>query len=138
MSGADLDAVAHAIATAEAGTSAEIRVHLDHRCPGDAVARAIQVFQQLRMHDTAERNGVLVYAAITDHKLAIIGDAGVHGRLGETYWRALVDATTRHFREARPRDGFVHAVGELGEALARHFPRGPNDDNELSDRVSVE
>ena len=66
MSEADLDAVTRAIALAEASTSAEIRVHLDHRCPGDPVARAIAVFERLGMHRTDGRNGVLVYAAIAD------------------------------------------------------------------------
>jgi len=42
-----------------------------------------------------------------------------------------------HMREGRPRDGLAHAVGEIGEALARFFPRGPDDRNELSDRVSL-
>jgi uncharacterized membrane protein len=138
MSEADLDAVTRAIALAEGGTSAEIRVHLDHACPGDAVARAIRVFERLGMHRTAERNGVLVYVAVTDRKLAVIGDEGIHVRVGEEYWRRLVDGMTRHFREERPRDGFLHSLAELGLALRRHFPRRPDDTNELGDRVSIE
>lgn len=138
MSEADLDAVTRAIAVAETGTSAEIRVHLDHGCLGDPVARAIEVFQRLGMHRTAERNGVLVYVAITDRKLAVIGDEGIHGRVGEGYWRRLVDDMARHFLEERPRDGLAYSLAELGLALRQHFPRRPADTNELGDQVSIE
>jgi len=138
MSQEDLDAVTRAIALAEAGTSAEIRVHLDHRCPGDPVARAIAVFERLGMHRTDGRNGVLVYAAIADRKLAVIGDVEIHGRVGDAYWREVVDGMTRHLAGERPRDGFEHAIGELGSGLSRHFPRRPDDREELSNRVSVE
>lgn len=138
LSDADLDAVTAAIAAAEATTSAEIRVHLDAQCPGEAVARAIEVFERLGMQHTAERHGVLVYVSIEDHKLAVIGDRGIHERVGQAYWDRLVEAVLGHFREARPRDGLAQAVGELGSVLRRHFPRRPDDVNELPDQVSIE
>ncbi len=137
ISVSDLDLVAQAVAEAERHTSAEIRVHLDHRCPGDAVARAVEVFERLGMHRTAERHGVLIYAAVEDRKLAVIGDAGIHARVGEAFWRRLVADVTVHFREARPRAGFLHAVRDVGQALRRHFPRRPDDPNELTDEVSI-
>ncbi len=138
LSETDLEAVRHAITEAEAGTSAEIRVHLDHRCPGEPMARAVAVFERLGMHRTAERHGVLIYVAVVDRKLAVIGDQGIHQRVGEGYWQRLAADVLAHFREERPRDGFLHAVRELGEALRRHFPRSPDDRNELRDEVSIE
>jgi len=137
VSEADLEAVRRAITAAEAGTSAEIRVHLDHACPGDPMARAVSVFERLGMHRTAERHGVLIYVAVTDRKLAVIGDEAIHRRVGDAYWQRLVADVTAHFREERPRDGFVHAVRDLGQALAQHFPRRPDDSNELSDELSI-
>ena len=137
LSESDLEALRRAIIDAEAGTSAEIRVHLDHRCPGDPVARAVAVFERLGMHRTALRHAVLVYVAITDRKLAVIGDEGIHDRVGQEYWDRLVAAITAHFRDERPRDGFVHAVGELGAALAQHFPRRSDDVNVLGDEVTL-
>src|SRR5256885_1014802 len=83
-------AVRGAVARAEAGTSAEIRIHLDHACPGDPMARAVVVFERLGMHRTPERHGVLIYVAVTDRKLAVIGDEGIHARVGEAYWEQVV------------------------------------------------
>jgi uncharacterized membrane protein len=134
----DLATVAQAIAAAEARTSAEIRVHLDHRCPGDAMPRAVAVFERLGMHRTAARHGVLIYVSIDDHKLAVLGDQGIHERVGQAYWERLVEAVLGHFREERPRDGLLHAVADVGAVLARHFPRRRGDVNELSDQVSIE
>jgi uncharacterized membrane protein len=135
---ADLDAVSAAIAAAEARTAAEIRVHLDARCPGEALTRAALVFERLGMHRTAARNGVLIYVSIEDHKLAVLGDRAIHERVGQTYWDGLVETVVGHFRGRRFRDGVVHAVGDVGAALRRHFPRRPDDVDELPDRVSIE
>jgi uncharacterized membrane protein len=138
LSEAGLDAVSRAIAGEEARTSAEIRVHLDHHCSGEAMARAVAVFERLGMHRTAARHGVLIYVSVGDHKLAVLGDLGIHERVGQAYWERLVEAVLAHFRDERPRDGLLHAVGEVGAILARHFPRRPDDVNELSDQVSID
>ena len=134
---ADLDAVARAVAEAESGTAGEIRVHLDARCEDDPMARAVEVFERLGMTRTAQRSGVLVYVAVEDRKLAVIGDRGVHERVGDAYWRALTEALVQHLRAGRVRDGLVAAVREVGVTLRRHFPSAPDDRNELSDEVSL-
>lgn len=138
MERADLDAVARAVSEAEAGTSGEIRVHLEARCPGDAMRCAITVFERLGMTRTALRNGVLIYLAIEDRKLAVIGDAGIHQRVTPADWERLRDTLVADLRRGRPRDGLLQAVRDVGEMLRRHFPRAPDDRDELSDRVSVD
>jgi uncharacterized membrane protein len=137
VSEVELDAVARAIAEVEAVSSAEVRVHLDHRCPGEAMAQAVGVFERLGMHRTALRHGVLIYVAIADRKLAVIGDQGIHARVGDEYWRGLVATITGEFRQGHPGDGLVTAVRDLRDVLATHFPRRPDDQNELSDEVSI-
>lgn len=134
----DLEAVRRAVAAAEVGTSGEIRVHLDARCSGDPMARAVALFERLGMMRTALRNGVLIYLAIEDRKLAVIGDAGVHERVEPGYWDRLRDTLVEHFRQGQPRDGLVAAVRDVGAVLSRYFPRAPDDRDELSDEVSLE
>jgi len=142
FSDADLEAIAATVAAAERETSGEIRVHLERRLPrgvpaGDALARAVEIFVHLGMHATAERNAVLIYLAVDDHSLAIAGDAGVHARVGDDYWRGIRDAMIERLRRGEPREAVVHAVAEVGAVLRRHFPRRPDDRNELSDEVSL-
>lgn len=138
LSESDLETVKDAVAAAERSTSAEIRLHLDHRCPGDPLARAVAVFEQLGMHRTTERNGVMIYVAVADRRLAVIGDRGIHERVGEAYWQRLVATMLTELRAERPLDGLTAAIRDVGEALSTHFPRRPGDANELSDEVSVE
>jgi uncharacterized membrane protein len=133
----DLEAVSRAVAEAEEGTSGEVRIHIDASCPGDPMARAVGLFERLGMTRTALRNGVLIYLAVEDRKLAVIGDAGVHERVGPAYWDRLRDTVVGHLRAGRPRDGLVAAVQDIGDVLRRHFPRAPDDRNELSDQVSL-
>ena len=136
LSDDDLEAVARAVAEGEGHTAAEVRVHLDHSCDGDALRQAIKVFERLGMHKTAARSGVLVYVSVTDRKLAVIGDRGIHERVGEAYWQGLVAAVRERMRRQQPRDGLIHAIAEVGRELGRHFPRRSDDKNELSDDVS--
>jgi len=139
FSEADLDAIAAAVHEAERHTSGEIRVHLERRLPRatDVLARAAQVFNHLNMHATAERNGVLLYLAVEDRKLAIVGDRGVHARVGEAYWPRVRDAMVERLRAGAPREAVVHAVTDVGLVLQTLFPRRPDDRNELSDDVSL-
>lgn len=141
---ADLDAIAGAVARAEDGTSAEIRVHLERRVPRarwgrkpDALGRAQTVLHLLRMHETAARNGVLIYLAIRDRQLAIVGDEGIHRRVGDEYWARVRDLMLDGLRAGAARDAIVAGVAEVGRVLGEHFPRRPDDTNELTDRVSL-
>jgi uncharacterized membrane protein len=134
----DLASVSRAIARAEAETSGEIRVHLEQWLPaGDPLARARQVFTELGMQRTRERNAVLIYLAFADRHLAIVGDEGIHASAGAGYWDQLRDLLVERLREGRVRDALVEAVTEVGRTLKAHFPRRPDDTNELSDRVST-
>ena len=140
LSDADLDAISTAVASAERETSAEVRVHLERRLPRgvtDALPRATEVFTRLGMHRTAERNGVLIYLAVEDHKLAIAGDQGVHRHVGDEYWQRVRDAMVSRLRAGAAREAIVQAVLDVGLVLAKFFPRRPDDRNELSDRVSL-
>lgn len=137
---ADLDAIGAAVARAEATTTAELRVHLEQTVPKgrEPLGRAQEVFRRLRMNKTRQRNGVLIYLALDDRKLAIVGDAGIHARVGDAYWASIRDLMVSHLRAQAARDAIVLAVEDLGRVLAEHFPLRPGDDpNELSDEVST-
>lgn len=137
LSDADLEAIAAAIAEAESRTTGEIRVHVEATCPGDPLARAVALFESLGMHRTAGGTGVLIYLALEDHRLAVIGDRAIHARVGDGYWRPLADRLAAALREGCAREGLLAAVEEVGATLGRHFPRGPDDVNELPDQVSL-
>jgi uncharacterized membrane protein len=134
----ELESVRQTIALAEATTSGEIRVHLERRIRGlDPLGRARQLFEDLGMHRTRDRNGVLIYLAVLDRRLAVVGDEGIHARVGDGYWDGLRDLMVQRLGEGRLRDALVEAVAEVGRTLRSQFPRRPDDTNELSDQVSA-
>jgi uncharacterized membrane protein len=125
-----------AIRAAEARTSGEIRVHVEPRCAGDPMAAAGRWFRRLKMEATSERNGILFYVAVDDRLFAIVGDAGIHAKVGAAFWETLRDTMQAAFEKGDPGEGLVQAIGEAGSLVAEHFPRRRDDRNELPDEIS--
>jgi uncharacterized membrane protein len=131
----DHGAIESAIAAAELTTSGEIRVAVSHRPEPDAVAAAQALFAKLGMTRTRERNAVLLFIAPESQTFAVIGDEGVHARCGQPFWDELAATMGGAFHRGEFTAGLVAGVGRAGALLAEHFPRRPDDTNELSDRV---
>ncbi len=128
--------ITDAIKTAELNTSGEVRVHVEGRCKGDVLDCAAYWFEQLKMHKTAARNGVLFYLAVTDRKFAILGDAGINAKVSENFWGNIKEHMLDRFKEGRFADGLSEGILMAGEQLKTHFPYQDDDVNELSDEIS--
>jgi len=131
----DHDRVVAAIAAAEQNTSGEIRVVIARGAAPDPVATAQTHFERLGMTRTAHRNGVLVFLAPRSRTFAVVGDTAVHERCGEEFWQRLATAMEEHFRRGEFTTGLVHGIERAGALLAQHFPRTPDDRNELPDEI---
>jgi uncharacterized membrane protein len=125
-----------AIDAAEMKTSGEIRLHLESFCLGSEIKAAKKIFKQLNMQATAERNGVLIYIATLSHKIAVIGDEGIHQKLGQAFWEQLVNEMITKFRQDKKAEALADCIVTCGEQLGRFFPRKADDKNELSNSIS--
>ncbi len=127
-----------AIREAEKKTSGEIRVFIS-RQPVEAPVTVAQAhFVRMGMDKTRDRNGVLIFVAPRSHKFAVIGDIGVHARCGDAFWQRLAGEMTDQFRDSHFNRGLLHAIKTAGDLLAEHFPRRPDDQNELPDEVETD
>jgi uncharacterized membrane protein len=125
-----------AVQRAEKETSGEIRIYIESKCSYvNAVDRAVELFEQLSMTQTAERNGVLIYLAMKDHQLAVIGDLGIHEKVGSAFWQDEVGKMIREFRARHVVEGIIGIVEDIGQALRHHFPYTGTDKNELPDQL---
>jgi uncharacterized membrane protein len=126
-----------AIQKAEQRTSGEVRVFVESKCRFmDALERAKEIFLQLEMDETADRNATLIYVAVKDHQAAILGDAGIHQKVGQQYWEEEVNKMMVHFKNEKLADGICQVVNDIGEALHQHFPYNRDTDkNELPDEI---
>jgi uncharacterized membrane protein len=140
LSASDKQLLVQAIQAAEKTTSGEIRVFVESHIPKkqDALERATQLFFKNKMNETKDRNGVLVYVAAADKKLAVYGDQAIHEKVGVEFWYSQVQDMTAHFKEGGYVDGISKVVAEIGQALTHHFPYDRvTDVNELSDEIMV-
>ncbi|MBX0334433.1 TPM domain-containing protein [Pontibacter sp. HSC-14F20] len=134
---ADEKVIMDAIQEAESNTSGEIRVHIENNCEGDVLDRATEVFAQLHMHLTKQRNGVLFYVAIKDHQFAVLGDAGINAIVPGHFWEDITAEVISHFKKQEYAAGLAKGVIRAGEQLKSHFPYNDKGDlNELSDDIS--
>ena len=129
--------VVQAIQAAERTTSGEIRVFVTSRALGGdkVVDRAAARFEKLGMTATRERNGVLLYFAPHAQQFAIVGDKGIHEKCGEAFWGGVASEIREKIKEGRFTEAVVEAIEKTGNALARHFPRSPEDRDELPNEV---
>lgn len=130
------DRIIDAIRLAETNISGEIRVHVEKICLGDPADRAAYLFKKIGMHKTDLRNGVLIYFSFDDHKLAIIGDAGIHLLVPENFWDNILNIMASKFREGDYTGGLETGIQMSGAQLKKHFPYNATDVNELPDEIS--
>ena len=130
--------VVKAIQQAELNTSGEIKVHIENRCKGDVEERSLFVFNKLKLNETKLRNGVLIYLAVKDHKLAILGDEGINNVVEEGFWNDVKDLMVTAFKEGRFTEGLEQGIMRCGEKLKTYFPYQSDDVNEIPDDISYE
>jgi uncharacterized membrane protein len=136
LSQLDHDRIVAAIAEAESKTSAEIRVHVTRHKPENLEERAKRRFELLGMTRTVHRNGVLIYIAPKLRRFRILGDAGIHEKCGDDFWKETAGELESHFRKGQFTEGLVQGIAKVGRVLADHFPRQATDRNELPDEVT--
>ena len=137
LSNSDKKTIMHAIQEAEKNTSGEIRVHIQYSKKDDApLAEAKSIFEELKMHETIARNGVLIYFNPKARKFALFGDIGIHQKLGQTYWDELVAHVRSTIHEKDLLSGILDAIHALGEQLAKHFPGSGHNPDELTNEVT--
>ncbi len=97
-------------------------------------ARAEEVFSQLRVWDTAENSGVLLYVNWADRDIEIVADRGISARVKQDEWEAVCLAIEQSFRAGRFEEGLVEGIRQITRLLAMHFPAATDNVDELGNR----
>jgi uncharacterized membrane protein len=132
----DNNRIMDAIRKAEKRTSGEIRVSVSSLFWGDVRKAAERAFARMNMTSTKQRNAVLFFVVPARRKFVVLGDSGIHAKVGQEFWHDIVQAVSEKFREGDFTDGLVSGIAAVGEQLATHFPfDAAPDSNELPDDV---
>lgn len=127
-----------AISEAEKNTSGEIQVVVTQKSTHDVYKSARKTFDKIGLGKTKFKNAVLFYIAERSRQFAILGDSGIHEKVGQDFWNDLRDTMNENFRQSQFTQGLCAAIHLCGEKLARYFPAEKADVNELEDKVYVE
>ena len=135
-----LDAIENAIRSTEARHAGQIRfaveasLELAPLLAGQtAQQRAIEVFAKLRVWDTEQNNGVLIYLLLADRDVEIVADRGIHVKPGKEVWEKICRDMETAFRAGQFETGVLAGIQAVGEHLARHFPASSGKYNEMPD-----
>lgn len=144
FSAADLAAIGAAIAAGETSHRGELRFVVEGSLPLSALwrdlsarQRAVDLFAALRVWDTEENSGVLIYVQLADRRVEILADRGIAARVAQQEWNAICREMEKSFSDGQWRGGALRAVTRAGELLANHFPAGDHNPNELPDQPLV-
>src|SRR5258708_31803916 len=132
----DRERVKKAIQDAERLTSGEIRVSVAPFFWGNLRAAAERAFSRLGMTATRDRNGILLFIVPSRRRFVVLGDEGIHAKVGPEFWSDVAKAMSERFRAADFTGGLVHGIDTVGRELATHFPYdAATDVNELPDDI---
>jgi uncharacterized membrane protein len=139
-----LGAIEQAIRSSEQQHGGEIRFAVEGALDGLSLVkgqssreRALEVFSELRVWDTAHNNGVLIYVLLADHAVEIVADRGIHAKAGNACWDSLCQDMQVAFSKAAFQAGALQGIAALADLLAMHFPAQGARVNELSDAPVV-
>jgi uncharacterized membrane protein len=131
---ATLDAIGRAVARQERRHRGELRVAIEGGLPVQALLagrtareRALEQFTRLRVWDTDDNSGVLIYLLLADRRVEIVADRGIHARVGDIAWETICGAMQQEFAAGRFEAGILSGLASVSDLLAQHFPTRPGD-----------
>jgi hypothetical protein len=137
----DLAAIGAAVAACEKSHRGELRFVVEGPLPlsslwhdQSARERAVELFSSLRIWDTEENSGILIYVQLVDRRVEILADRGIAALVPQAEWDAICREMETGFRSGAWRRGALEAVARAGALLARHFPAAASNPNELPDQ----
>lgn len=88
--------------------------------------------------NTRDRTGVLIFVSLKERRVQILGDKGIHEKVGESFWKTEADIIVKAIRSGKPAGGLIQAIHDVGAKLQAHYPRRDGDTNELGDHLRTE
>jgi uncharacterized membrane protein len=132
----DVRRIEAAIRAAEVRSSGEVRVSVSPFFWGDVRRAGERAFERLGMMRTREHNGVLFFIVPSRRAFVVLGDRGIHGRVGDELWHRVVAAMSPYFARHEFTEGVLLGIELVADALAQHFPPDPTSNpNELPDSI---
>lgn len=136
FSTSEIQSIQQKVKLSEANTSGEIRIYIEMNCRWmEPVRRAAEIFHELRMFQTVNRNAVLIYLAYADHDFALYADKGIYTHAAPGFWELEAKKLARSFHQKAYMDGLSGTIDAVGKLLTQHYPLHGENKNELPDEI---
>lgn len=120
----EADQIAEALRQAESKTTGRIHIYLEWRCPvTDPLSRAIQLFHKLDLHQSSQRNTVLLYFATKYRLFAFLADQDLNEKIPYDFWIALKEIMEIRFKNGQYLSGAMMAIEQISKRLAQIYPK---------------
>ncbi len=140
----DMQRIESAIKASEEKHSGEIRFAIESSLPLKALwrnepmhERAIEVFSLLRVWDTEDNNGVLIYLLLADQKVEITTDRNINKVVKQSDWELICRLMENHFKQELFAEGVIQGIEEISKLLEEHFPAHNKNENELPNKPVI-
>ena len=124
------------VAASERHHSGEIRVCIEAGLPlsyirrhATARERAVAMFGKLRVWDTEQNNGVLIYLLLAEHAIEIVADRGLTRHVDAAQWQRIMTTMAAAFQGGKFEDGLNHAIDAVDALLRERFALAPGEAN---------
>lgn len=97
--------------------------------------RAVDQFGELRVWDTEQNNGVLIYLLLAERSIEVVADRGLTPYVAPEVWLAMVQRLGSALRRGQFEAGLAQAIDDVSTVLRAHFAlaEGASNPNELPD-----
>ncbi len=132
-----LQRITAAIALGERRHHGEVMFAVESRLPAGALLAGVQArerahdaFARLRTWDTEANNGVLIYLLLADHRIEIVADRGLAGRVEDAEWSRVCRLIEQEMHAGHPEQAVVGGIHAVSDLLALHWPQAESDPDE--------
>jgi putative membrane protein len=98
---------------------------------------ALAAYLRHGLSETRDRTGVLIYVSMLEHRVEILGDRGIHEKVGEGFWLKETEQLVKGIRADRAVDALAEVIQDIGAKLKEYFPKKTDDSNELDDHLRM-
>lgn len=136
----DFLAISNAITKAEKRTSGEIRVSIKENRNLIDFSKSIKrlaekEFYRLRINETRDKTGILIYILLNERKFYILADEGINSKVEQSTWDKIRDEMQTEFSKKNYTSGILASINKIADILTQFFPIKEDDTNELSNKV---
>ena len=100
--------------------------------------RSLAAFTAHGLHYTKAHTGILIFVSLFEHRVVVLADRGINEKTQPGTWDGIVGIITSGLKSKNGCAAFCAAIEQCGKILAEHFPRAPDDRNELADKLVTE